>query len=86
MKQNLLRRTSTIAEKGLELGVEAYLKAEGRVSENYSQSSVVVKKISEDTSRGIMKIKQGTGVAVATVQDSASFGMNVVSSLWSSFT
>ena len=57
MGQNLLRRTSTIAEKGLEIGVEAYLKAEDRVSANYTQSSEVVKKLSDDTHRGIMKIK-----------------------------
>lgn len=32
MKENLYRRTSTIAEKGLEIGVETYLVASDKVT------------------------------------------------------
>ena len=37
MKENLYRRTSTIAEKGLELGVETYLVASDKLAGTYEE-------------------------------------------------
>lgn len=60
MKENIYRRTSTIAEKSLDLGVGAYIRTTDTLKPVYEEQSQKIKKISEETSKGIKKVKENT--------------------------
>lgn len=64
MKENLFKRTSTIAEKSLEFGVETYLVASDKITSTVEEQSLRINKIQEETSKGIMKVKTNTNETI----------------------
>lgn len=86
MKENLYRRTSTVAEKSIDLGVAAYIKTTDTLNPIYEEQTQKIKKISEETSKGIKKVKENTDQTLNQVSNQASNGISVISSFWTSFT
>lgn len=67
MKENLYRRTSTVAEKSIDLGVAAYIKTTDTLNPIYEEQSQKIKKISEETQKGIKKVKENTDQTINSV-------------------